>query len=196
MADEVQHVHRACERPADAESSNVVRTKHPGPDPGHPAGEGRCPDPQAGRLAERADRDDSEGRARRRDADGDRASRSSITNTSKTDEATGARRMVQGQRPEARRLTPSSATRDVDMDSLTYPADWSTLVLKPGDSVERDRHAHRVRQGQAIPTRTAPTSPAPRWSNARRGGRGPVRRRLRQAVHRRRSRRPATVPGR
>ena len=81
---------------------------------------------------EQADRDDSK-QALKMDADSIGIT-FIITNTSKTDPATGDGAWFKASDLD---LADSTIVGDahVDMDSLTYPDNWDTLVLKPGESV-------------------------------------------------------------
>ena len=70
-----------------------------------------------------------------------------ITNTSKTDPATGDGAWFKA---SDLNLDDSTIVGDahVDMDSLTYPADWDTLVLKPGESVSVTGTLKGVKEGE------------------------------------------------
>ena len=69
-----------------------------------------------------------------------------ITNTSKTDPATGDGAWFKA---SDLNLADSTIVGDahVDMDSLTYPDNWDTLVLKPGESVSVTGTLKGVKEG-------------------------------------------------
>lgn len=93
---------------------------------------------------ERADRDDPK-QALKMDADSIGIT-FIITNTSKTDPATGDGAWFKASDLD---LADSTIVGDahVDMDSLAYPDNWDTLVLKPGESVSVIGTLKGVREG-------------------------------------------------
>ena len=94
---------------------------------------------------EQADRDDPK-QALKMDADSIGIT-FIITNTSKTDPATGDGAWFKASDLD---LADSTIVGDarVDMGSLAYPADWDTLVLKPGESVSVTGTLKGVKEGE------------------------------------------------
>ena len=125
---------------------------------------------------EQADRDDPK-QALKMDADNIGIT-FIITNTSKTDPATGDGAWFKASDLD---LADSTIVGDahVDMDSLTYPADWDTLVLKPGESVS-------VTGTQGRQGRRDPHGPRHRHRNPARGMRAVQRRPVQRQDRRRR----------
>jgi len=87
-----------------------------------------------------------------------------ITNDSKTDPATGDGFWYKASDLDLKDSTIVGEAH-VDMNSLEYPADWDTLILKPGDSVAVTGTLKGVRDGEnhtdrAVVTGT-PLSPCP-----------------------------------